>query len=216
MKKGLVEIVFILDRSGSMSHLTEETILGYNRLLEQQKEVSAEAVFSTVLFNEKMYVLHNRVPIGRVPFISREVYFADGTTALLDAVGRSIRKIGGAHKELNLAEQPEKVLFVITTDGMENASREFTYRQVRQMIMTKQEEGWEFVFLGANIDAFATSESLGIRRDRTARYHYSGRGVIEKYEHVNQMMTDFRTKENADEAFENLKNIKDDDDKDAS
>jgi len=213
MKKEFTEVVFILDRSGSMEQLTDETIRGYNAMLEKQKEVSGEAIFSTVLFNHRSEVIHNRIPIREVPYLSRATYFATGTTALLDALGRSISKITRVHRDMQQDERPTKVLFVITTDGLENASYEYRLEDVRHQIIDRQERGWEFVFLGANFDAFAAAGSLGIRHDRTARYRSSKEGVRNQYETVNRMMSEFRVNPDSDKAFENLRDIKDDDDK---
>ena len=154
MKKGLTELVFILDRSGSMSGLESDTIGGYNSLLEKQKKEDGECVISTVLFDDKYELLHDRINLkGIVPITERE-YFVRGSTALLDAVGRTIDKIGNAQKHTAEEERAEKVMFVITTDGMENSSREYGYDKVRQMIERQKDKyGWEFIFLGANIDA---------------------------------------------------------------
>ena len=182
MKKGLTELVFILDRSGSMSGLESDTIGGYNAMLAKQKQESGEAVITTVLFDDKYELLHDRINLrGIAPITDRE-YFVRGNTALLDAVGKTINKIGNAQKHTVEAERAEQVMVVITTDGMENASREFSRSKVRQMIEhQKSKYGWEFIFLGANIDAVATAESFGIGEDRAANYRADSEGTTLNY-----------------------------------
>ncbi len=183
MKKGLTELVFILDRSGSMSGLESDTIGGYNSMLRKQKNEPGEAVVTTVLFDDRYELLHDRINLkGIAPMTSRE-YFVRGSTALLDAVGRTISKIGNAQKHTADAERAEKVLFVITTDGMENASREYSTDKVRRMIERQKERyGWEFIFLGANIDAVKTAASFGIHEDRAVNYNADSPGTQLNYE----------------------------------
>ena len=153
MKKDFVELVFILDRSGSMSGLEKETMSGFNRLIEQQKEVKGEAVVSTILFDDRFEVLHNRLNIQNVHQMTPEDYYVRGSTALLDAIGRSITKMRRVHKELAEELKPEKTIFFITTDGMENASKEFDYDKLKEYIdLQKEKYGWEFIFIGANIE----------------------------------------------------------------
>lgn len=178
MKKGLTEIVFILDRSGSMSGLESDTIGGYNGMLKKQKKVAGEAVITTVLFDDQYELLHDRIPIKGVRAISEKEYFVRGSTALLDAIGKSIHKIGNAQKNTAEDKRAEKVLFIITTDGQENASREYSYAQIKAKIHRQQEKyGWEFIFLGANIDAVAEAGRFGIRADRAANYHADREGT---------------------------------------
>ena len=183
MKKNLTEMVFILDRSGSMQGLEGDTIGGFNAMLEKQKLEEGEAFVSTVLFDDESSVLHDRVDIQKVAPMTRRDYFVGGCTALLDAVGEAIRHIANVHKYAREEDVPEKTVFVITTDGMENASRKYTYEKVRKMISLQQEKyGWEFLFLGANIDAAREAARFGIREDRAANYHADSKGTAVIYE----------------------------------
>ena len=183
MKKNLTEIVFILDRSGSMQGLEGDTIGGFNAMLEKQKLEEGEAFVSTVLFDDESSVLHDRVDIQKVAPMTRRDYFVGGCTALLDAVGEAIRHIANVHKYAREEDVPEKTVFVITTDGMENASRKYTYEKVKKMISLQQEKyGWEFLFLGANIDAAREAARFGIREDRAANYHADSKGTAVIYE----------------------------------
>lgn len=193
MKKNLTELVFILDRSGSMSGLEADTIGGFNAMIEKQKKEEGEALISTVLFDNDMQVIHDRVPLDSVPALTEKEYFVRGCTALLDAVGGAIHHIGNVHKYAREEDRPEKTLFVITTDGMENASRRYTYDKVRSMIEHEKEKyGWEFLFLGANIDAAREAARFGIGADRAANYYadHMGTGVI--YEAVSQAVCQVR------------------------
>ena len=172
MQKNLTELVFILDRSGSMQGMEADTIGGFNSMLEKQKTEPGEAFVSTVLFDDRVEVLHDRVKADRVRPITGEEYYVRGCTALLDAVGGVIRHIGNIHKYARPEEVPAHTLFVITTDGMENASHRYSARKVREMIRRQKEKyGWEFLFLGANIDAVETAGHLGIDADRAVNYH---------------------------------------------
>jgi uncharacterized protein YegL len=183
MKKGLTELVFILDRSGSMSGLESDTIGGYNALLQKQKKEVGEAVITTVLFDDKYELLHDRINLRGIDSITDKEYFVRGSTALLDAVGKTISKIGNAQKHTVEDERAEHVMFVITTDGMENASQEFNYGKVRQLIEhQKSKYGWEFIFLGANIDAVDTAERFGISKDRATNYNADSEGTLLNYE----------------------------------
>ena len=183
MKKNLTELVFILDRSGSMAGLEQDTIGGFNAMLEKQKAQAGEAFVSTVLFDDESSVLHDRVDIQKVAPMTRRDYFVGGCTALLDAVGEAIRHIANVHKYAREEDVPEKTVFVITTDGMENASRKYTYEKVKKMISLQQEKyGWEFLFLGANIDAAREAARFGIREDRAANYHADSKGTAVIYE----------------------------------
>src|SRR5450756_271761 len=171
MKKDLTELVFILDRSGSMAGLESDTIGGYNALLEKQKKEVGEAVVTTVLFDDKYELLHDRINIKGIAPITEKEYFVCGSTALLDAVGKTINKIGNAQKYTSEDLRADKVMFVITTDGMENASHEYTYDKIKHMIERQKEKyGWEFIFLGADIDAISTAAKFGIDADRAANY----------------------------------------------
>lgn len=193
MKKGLTELVFILDRSGSMSGLESDTIGGYNAMLEKQKKEPGEAVITTVLFDDKYELLHDRINLQGIEPITDKEYFVRGSTALLDAVGKTINKIGNVQKHTANGEQAEHVMFVITTDGMENASREFSCEKVRQMIEhQKSKYGWEFIFLGANIDAVSTAERFGISKDRAANYNADSEGTLLNYEVISETVSCLR------------------------
>ena len=193
MKKNLTELVFILDRSGSMAGLEGDTIGGFNAMIEKQKGEPGEAYISTVLFDNFSEVLHDRLPLDRVPRMTRKDYYVRGCTALLDAVGSAIHHIGNVHKYAREEDRPEKTLFVITTDGMENASRRYTYEKVRSMIEhQKQKYGWEFLFLGANIDATREAARFGIAPERAANYHADHRGTEVIYEAVSETVCNFR------------------------
>ena len=171
MKNNVTELVCILDRSGSMSGLVSDTIGGFNALIEKQKKEDGECLVSTVLFNTRCDVLHDRVPIDAIPPMTTNDYMPGGGTALLDAIGRAIRHIGGIHKYARRADVPEHTIFVITTDGMENASRRYGSNEVKRMIKRQQERyGWEFIFLAANIDAVETAGHIGISARRAACY----------------------------------------------
>lgn len=193
MKKDLTELVFILDRSGSMSGLESDTIGGYNAMLEKQKKEPGEAVITTVLFDDRYELLHDRINLrGVVPITGRE-YYVRGSTALLDAIGKTINKIVNAERHTAEAERAERILFVITTDGFENASREFGYDKVRSMIEhQKSKYGWEFIFLGANIDAEATAASFGICGDRAVNYNADSEGTLLNYEVICETISQFR------------------------
>lgn len=189
MKKTLTEIVYILDRSGSMSGLEADTIGGFNSMIEKQKQTGEKAYVSTVLFDDRTEVIHDRVPIEKVNKITNKEYFVRGSTALLDAVGGAIKHIINIHKYAREEDRPDKTIFVITTDGMENASMNYNYNQVKKMIEKEQKEyGWEFIFIGANIDACAEAERFGIRRERAVNYIHDDRGTKLIYEGVSQAM----------------------------
>ena len=183
MKKNLTELVFILDRSGSMAGLEGDTIGGFNAMIEKQKMQEGEAYVSTVLFDNISQVVHDRVSLQTIEPMTREQYYVRGCTALLDAVGKAIHHIGNVHKYAREEDRPEKTLFVITTDGMENASRQYSYDKVRSMIQRQKEKyGWEFIFLGANIDAAKEAARFGIDEDRAANYHADRKGTAVIYE----------------------------------
>ncbi len=178
MKKNLTELVFILDRSGSMQGLEADTIGGFNAMLEKQKKEPGRAYVSTLLFDDQTQVIHDRVPLDRVKPMTEKDYYVRGCTALLDAVGGAIHHIGNIHKYARPEDVPEHTLVVITTDGMENASRRYSLPQVKRMIQRQKERyGWEFIFLGANIDAVEAAGQLGIDPDRAANYHSDSAGT---------------------------------------
>ena len=196
MKKDLTELVFILDRSGSMSGLESDTIGGFNSMLKTQAAEPGRALVSTVLFNSDSEVIHDRVPLDKVEPMTDRQYRVGGCTALLDAVGGAIRHIGNVHKYAREEDRPEKTLFIITTDGMENASRNYSYSRVRDMIEHQKEiYGWEFLFLGANIDAAAEAARFGIHADRCANYKADRRGTGVIYETLNRTVGRFRAHE---------------------
>ena len=181
----MTELVFILDRSGSMSGLETDTIGGFNSMIARQKQEAGEALVSTVLFDNESVVIHDRLPLAKVPLMTKKEYFTRGCTALLDAVGGAIHHIGNVHKYAREEDRPEKTLFVITTDGMENASRRYTYDKVKAMIERQRETyGWEFLFLGANIDATREAARFGIRADCAADYHADSIGTEAVYASV--------------------------------
>ena len=193
MKKNLTELVFILDRSGSMAGLEKDTIGGFNAMIEKQRGETGEALVSTVLFDNASQVLHDRVPLEKVPAMTGRDYYVRGCTALLDAVGGAIHHIGNVHKYAREEDRPEKTLFVITTDGMENASRAYTYDRVKAMIQRQKETyGWEFLFLGANIDAVTEAARFGITADRAANYHADHAGTNVVYETLSDTVCQFR------------------------
>lgn len=178
MKKGLTELVFILDRSGSMVGLEKETIGGYNSLIEKQKKSQGEVYVSTVLFDGVSEVLHDRIPLCEIQPMTEDEYYVRGCTALLDALGGAIHHIGNVHKYTKEEDRPEKTLFIITTDGQENSSRRYTYKKVKHMVEKQKEKyGWEFLFLGANIDAIAEAERFGIKADRAVNYECDEEGT---------------------------------------
>lgn len=193
MKQNLTELVFILDKSGSMSGLEADTIGGYNSLIEKQKKEDGEAVVSTVLFSDKIDVIHNRVKLGTIGKLTDKEYFVSGCTALLDAIGSSIQHIKKVHMDMKEDEVPSKTLFVITTDGMENASREYSYEKINNLIEKQKEDGWEFIFLGANIDAAAEASKFGIDSDKAVNYNCDAEGVNLNYEALDCAITSMRT-----------------------
>ena len=193
MKKNLSEIVFILDRSGSMAGLEDDTIGGFNAMIRKQRAEEGEAIISTLLFDNETQVIHDRLMLENVPELTEKEYYVRGCTALLDAVGGAIHHIGNVHKYAREEDRPEKTLFVITTDGMENASRRYTYDKVKAMIRRQKEKyGWEFLFLGANIDAAREAARFGISEDRAANYHADHQGTAVVYEAVSETVCNFR------------------------
>ena len=193
MKKNLTEIVFILDRSGSMAGLEDDTIGGFNAMIEKQKKEQGEAVVSTVLFDNVSEVIHDRVDIQKVEPMTRKDYYVRGCTALLDAVGKAIHHIGNVHKYAREEDRPEKTLFVITTDGMENASRQYSHTDLKRMIQRQKEKyGWEFLFLGANIDAAKEAARFGITEDCAVNYHADRQGTAVIYEAVSEAVCNVR------------------------
>ncbi len=196
MKKGSTELVFILDKSGSMSGLEADTVGGFNAMLDKQKQVDGDCRITTVLFDHRYELLHDRINIQAVGPITGKDYCVGGTTALLDAIGRTIHKIGSAQKHTAEEFRAEKVLFVIITDGEENASREYPADLVKQMIERQQLlYGWEFIFLGANIDAVQTAAHFGIAPDRAQTFHADHTGVELNFQVMSEAVAYFRTSE---------------------
>lgn len=193
MKKNLTELVFILDKSGSMAGLESDTIGGFNAMISKQKKAPGEALVSTVLFSGDSRVIHDRVNVQQVPCLTEDSYAVGGCTALIDAIGGAVHHIRTVHRYIRPEDRPEHTIFVITTDGMENASRRYTADQVRSMIKSQQEEyGWEFIFLGANIDAVQTAANFGIHESRAVNYHSDEMGTQLNYEVMSEAICHVR------------------------
>lgn len=193
MKNNLTEMVLILDKSGSMSGLEQDTIGGFNSMLKRQKKEEGEALVTTVLFDNNYELLHERLNIQNVNFLSQEEYFVGGSTALLDAIGRTINRISKSISESSEQFRPGKVIFVIITDGMENSSKEFTFRKIKDMIeLKKSKYAWDFIFLGANIDAAETALNLGIDEERAANFCPDSEGTMLNYKVVSEAVSNFR------------------------
>lgn len=192
--KNTTELVFILDRSGSMSGLEKDTVGGFNSMISKQKTEDGEALVSTVLFDNKSVVIHDRLPLDDVPPMTEKEYFTRGCTALLDALGDAIHHIGNIHKYARREDVPEKTLFVITTDGFENASRRYDYDTVRAMIERQKEKyGWDFLFLGANIDAVAEARRFGIDADRAVDYKCDEEGTALNFSVISDVICGVRS-----------------------
>ena len=208
MRKGLTEVVFILDRSGSMSGLEADTIGGFNSMIAKQQKEEGEAYISTVLFDDTCEVLYDRVPVNKVEPMNDNQYYVRGCTALLDAIGGAIHHIGNVHKYAREEDRPEKTLFIITTEGMENASRKYSSEKVQEMVERQKEKyGWEFLFLGANIDAIDVAGKFGIDSNRALNYVSDHKGTQLNYEVLNKTVSEFRAckslvKEEIDAMFE--------------
>ncbi len=193
MKNNTTEMVFILDRSGSMHGLEKDTIGGFNSMIEKQKNIDGRCYVSTVLFDDKSEVLHDRISLDKISPMTEDDYFVRGCTALLDAVGGAIHHIGNIHKYARHEDVPEKTIFVITTDGMENASHIYSAQDVKRMIERQKEKyGWEFLFIGANIDAASEAEKIGIERNRSVNYTASPKCTANLYEVVEKTLRNYR------------------------
>jgi uncharacterized protein YegL len=193
MKSSLTELVFILDRSGSMGGLESDTIGGFNSMLSKQQAESGECRITTVLFDNEYEILHDRIDIKAVSNITGNDYYVRGQTALLDAVGKTINKIGAVQRNTSENYRADKVLFVITTDGMENASREFNYEKIKSMIEHQKDKySWEFIFLGANIDAVSVANNFGIASNRSQSFHNDSDGIAMNYQVLNETVACFR------------------------
>ena len=203
-RKPLTEAVFILDRSGSMSGLEDDTIGGFNSMLDKQKASDSRVLISTVLFDDVLEVIHDRVPIEKIEHMTRADYETRGCTALLDAVGETIKHIKTIHKYARDEDRPDKTLFIITTDGMENASTRYSYADVKKLVEAQKESGWEFVFLGANIDAAETAGRFGISANRAMNYHSDHIGTRKAFDAFGGLMCCFAAApmgEELDESF---------------
>ena len=193
MRKNLTEMVFILDKSGSMSGLEQDTIGGFNGMIERQKKEDGEALVSTVLFSNESTVIHDRLDLRKVEPLTDRQYYVGGCTALIDAIGQAIHHIGNVHKYAREEDVPEHTVFVITTDGMENASHRYSSDEVKHMVNRQKEKyGWEFLFLGANIDAVETAARFGISEDRAANYRNDSRGQQLNYEAMDDAIRSVR------------------------
>lgn len=202
MKKNLTELVFILDRSGSMAGLEDDTIGGFNAMIQKQKKEPGEAFVSTILFDNVSEVLHDRIKLKSIPKMTSRDYTVRGCTALIDAIGGAIKHISNIHKYARPEDVPEHTMFIITTDGMENASRKYSSDEVKKIIeRQKQEFGWEFLFIGANIDAVETAAQIGISRDRAVKYSASSKGTQTLYETLSAPISATRSGEDIDACF---------------
>lgn len=199
MKNEMTELVFILDKSGSMAGLEKDTIGGFNALVEKQRKLQGDVRVTTVLFNQSYELLHDRISLKGISPLTEDDYEVGGTTALLDAIGSTVQKIANAQKRTMEEERADKVMFVITTDGMENASCEYNYKKINEMIaMQKQKFNWEFIFLGANIDAVATARQFGVEEEFAVEYHADPEGTQLNYQVLSEAVTSFRTGKSID------------------
>lgn len=212
VKNGITEIVFILDKSGSMSGCEKDTIGGFNSTIEKQKKEEGTAMVSTVLFDHEIEVIHDRISIEKIPTMTDKDYQVRGTTALLDAIGGAIHHIGNIHKYARPEDVPEHTIFIITTDGMENASRNYDSRKVKEMIKRQQDRyGWEFIFLAANIDAVETADRYGIRRERAVNYRQTPEGVKASYCMMSEAISKVRKEVSLDDgAWKKVEDKKED------
>lgn len=197
----ITEIVFILDRSGSMGGLESDTIGGFNSMIQKQKKEAGECYVTTVLFDSKVETLHDRIPLSEISDMTDKEYFVRGSTALLDAIGSTVSHISNIHKYVRKEDVPAHTIFVITTDGMENSSREYSSGKVKKMIEQKKEDGWEFLFLGANIDAVETARSFGISEERAVNYHCDAKGTALNFAGLCQAIGSVRKKGKMDSAW---------------
>ena len=192
MKKNLTELVFIMDRSGSMSGIEKDCVGGFNSMIRKQKKEDGECLVSTILFNNNDQVIHDRIPLSEIKDMKEDDYVPSGCTALIDALGNSIRHISDVHRYIRKEDVPEHTIFVITTDGLENASKKYSSDEVKKMVEGKKEEGWEFVFLAANIDAVETAKSYGIDEDRAVNYVCDEVGTRKNFDTLGKAIRSFR------------------------
>ena len=198
-KNNIVDVVFILDRSGSMGGLESDTIGGFNSMLEKQRKIEGKAFITTVLFDDQYELLHDRIDISKVKNITEKEYYVRGNTALLDAIGKTIAKEKAIQDTLGKNEKADKVLFVIITDGLENASKEYNSSTVKKLIETQKEKyGWEFLFLGANIDAIETANTIGINAERAVNYKSDSIGTKKNYDTLNKAVEEVRSGKDLD------------------
>ncbi|MBQ7669156.1 MAG: VWA domain-containing protein [Clostridia bacterium] len=183
---GITELVFILDRSGSMSGLEEDTIGGFNSMLEKQKGNDGECYVTTVIFDHEIETIHDRIKLSEVPKMTEKEYSVRGSTALIDAIGKTVEHISDIHKYARAEDVPSNVMFVITTDGLENSSHMYTSDKVKKMIEKKKKEGWEFLFIGANIDSVETARHFGISEERAVNYHADKKGTRKLFSAVGE------------------------------
>ncbi len=195
MKKGLTELVTILDKSGSMFPLVSDAVGGFNQMIESQKKIEGECLVTTVLFNDSSYTLYDRVDIKEIRQMKEKDFNPEGCTALIDCLGETIKKFDNIYKYIRPEDIPEKTIFFITTDGMENASKKYTSTKIKSMIKAKKKEGWEFIFAAANIDAVRTAYSYGINKDDTLEYIASKDGTKVMYSKSDEMIKERRKKQ---------------------
>jgi len=204
-----IELVFILDRSGSMAGLEDDTIKGFNSLLNKQRNEVGEAIITTVLFDHSYELLHDRINLKSIRNITDKEYYVRGSTALLDAIGYTIDKIGNVQKVTQEEHRADKVLFVITTDGMENSSRKYNYKMIKRMIENQKcKYNWEFIFMGANMDAISVANNFGIDASRAVNYHSDQKGTSLNFESMSKVVSDLRCNNSIDEEWK--KEIEDD------
>lgn len=189
MKNDITEIVFILDKSGSMSGMEGDTIGGFNSMLDKQKKNEGEAFVTTVLFSNESRILHDRLPIDKVEHITDSDYYVGGNTALLDAIGDTVEHIKTIHKYANKEDVPEHTIFIITTDGMENSSHKYSSKQVKSLIKEQEKNGWQFIFIAANIDAVETADYIGIDRESAVGYCQSAAGTRSTFECMDEAIS---------------------------
>lgn len=199
MKKDLTELVFILDRSGSMAGLESDTIGGFNSFISRQKDVDGKCLVSTVLFNNRSKVIYDRVSLDDIIEMTKNDYVPGGSTALIDAMGDAIHHIRNVHKYIREEDVPEKTVFVIITDGMENDSHRYSSDEVKKMVSKQKEKGWEFLFLGANIDAVETAKQYGIGADRSVRFHNDSKGIEKNFSVLSATVSKYRMNDVMDE-----------------
>ena len=194
MKKNLTELVFVMDRSGSMAGLEKDCVGGFNSMIKKQKKADGECLVTTILFNNSDSILHDRIDLKHIGKMKEEDYVPYGCTALIDALGNSISHIGEVHRYIRKEDVPEHTIFVITTDGLENASRKYSSDEVKKMVEEKKEEGWEFIFLAANIDAVETARQYGIKEEMAVNYISDEIGTAKNYKVLGEALCSYRQK----------------------